>query len=107
MINVDELSDMIKNSLSKIQNVKVCGEIGKIVKSSKQHLYFELKSTNAIVSCVAWASSSLQIESGQAEVVVRKMDFYPPYGKIQTVVSNVEQLKDETFTYCCATKMRI
>ena len=96
MINVDELSDMIKNSLSKIQNVKVCGEIGKIVKSSKQHLYFELKSTNAIVSCVAWASSALQIESGQAEVVVRKMDFYPPYGKIQAVVSNVEQLKDET-----------
>lgn len=95
MINVDELSDMIKNSLNGIQNIKVCGEIGKIVKSSKQHLYFDLKSQTAIVSCVAWSSSGLQFQSGQAEVMVRKMDFYSPYGKCQAVVSHVEQLKDE------------
>jgi len=96
MISVDEFSTMIKNSLSAIQNVKVHGEIGKIVKSSKQHLYFDMKSKNSIISCVAWASSALEIESGQAEVMVRKMDFYSPYGKCQAVVSHVEQLKDET-----------
>jgi len=96
MISVDEFSNMIKNSLSVIQNVKVYGEIGKITKSSKQHLYFDIKSKTSIVSCVAWASSGLELESGQAEVVVRKMDFYSPYGKCQAVVSNVEQLKDET-----------
>lgn len=96
MICVDEFSDMIKNSLSRIQNVQVCGEIGKITKSSRQHLYFDLKSKNAIVNCVAWASSELEIESGQAEVTVRKMDFYSPYGKCQAVVSHVKQLKDDT-----------
>jgi len=96
MISVDEFSEMIKNSLYTIQNVKVCGEIGKITKSAKQHSYFELKSTNAIVSCVAWASSAIDIQSGQAQVTVRKMDFYPPYGKCQAIVTNVEQLQDET-----------
>ena len=95
MVSVDELTDMIKNSLSRIQNIKVSGEIGKIMKSSKQHLYFELKSKNAIVSCVAWASSEVDVKSGQAEVLVRKMDFYPPYGKCQAIVSNVQVLKDE------------
>ncbi len=94
MISVDEFSDLIKNSLSTVQNIKVYGEIGKITKSSKQHLYFELKSKNAVVSCVVW-SSFIKVESGQAEVLVKKMDFYPPYGKCQAIVTNIEQSNKE------------
>ena len=60
-LTVDEFADVIKNSLSEIHNVEVCGEIGRITKLASGHTFFDLVSCNAQISCVAWSSSKLDV----------------------------------------------
>lgn len=94
-MDVVEFADCIKQTVNSITNVKVKGEVGKITKSSSGHTYFDLIGENARVSCVAWSSYKLQPSQGIAEVIVKKVDYYPPYGRCQAVVCEINHFDEE------------
>lgn len=95
MISVDELTSMVKNKVNSIQNVNVRGEIGKVTKAASGHSYFELMSTRSKISCVVWSTSNIIPETGEAEVLIKQVDFYPPYGRCQAIISTISQLDSD------------
>lgn len=95
MLSVDELTNMVKNKVNSIQNVNVRGEIGKISKPNSGHIYFDLMSQQSKINCVVWKNSNLIPESGEAEVLIRHIDFYPPFGKCQAIISNIVNIDIE------------
>tara|TARA_B100000945_G_C20378757_1_gene596036 strand:- start:233 stop:1537 length:1305 start_codon:yes stop_codon:yes gene_type:complete len=94
-ITVDELAVIMKNSMNNIKNLKVTGEIGRVTKAASGHLYFDLRSTTSNISCVAWSSYNIFVKSGVAELTIKNVDFYPPHGKCQAIVTEVNQCDDE------------
>lgn len=95
-MNVDQLAFMIKSKVNEIKNVTVQGEIGKITVASSGHVYFDLMSKKARVSCVCWSSSNLKASKGGANVSIQSVDYYPPFGKCQAIVNNIECLDDNS-----------
>lgn len=95
-MNVDEFAALIKDRLNALRDVKVVGEIGRVTRASSGHAYFDLKSVHSTISCVAWKSAQVDVDVGQAEVNVSYVDFYPPYGRAQAVIREVQQIRDAT-----------
>lgn len=94
-MNVAEFGNIIKKRLNEIDGTIVKGEIGKIYQSSKGHTYFDLVGEGSRISCVAWSGNHICSKPGVAEVFVKKVDYYTPYGKCQVVVSNIKHLEEE------------
>ena len=89
-ITVDELARDVRERLGAIKNVDVIGTVGRVARPRSGHAYFELVGASARMGCVAWSSSSLHVEEGEARVRVRHVDFYPPQGRCQASVSEFE-----------------
>ncbi|HUK65701.1 MAG TPA: exodeoxyribonuclease VII large subunit [Anaeromyxobacteraceae bacterium] len=94
-LGVGELTRLLRAQLEpRFKDVWVAGEIASLRRQSSGHLYFALKDEEASLSAVVWASQARKVpfalEDG-LEVVVRGfLEIYPPHGKYQLVVQEVE-----------------
>jgi exodeoxyribonuclease VII large subunit len=94
-MDVDDLALMIKGKMNEISDLEVQGELTKITTSSSGHVYFDLLGKNSRVSCVVWASYNQTPEKGAAQVKIRNVDYYGPFGKCQAVVTSVVNVDEE------------
>src|SRR5512138_2841001 len=94
-LSVGELTRDLKAAIKpRFRDVWVSGEVGNLRKQASGHLYFSLKDEEAVLPCALWASQARRvrfaIEEG-LEVVARGfVEIYPPHGKYQLVVQELE-----------------
>jgi exodeoxyribonuclease VII large subunit len=93
-LTVGELAGLIKRTLEEriASPLRVIGQVGNL--SRRNHWYFSLKDDDAVVSCVAWASSTRRFgfvpEEGDEVVATGHVSHYPPQGRTQFYVSGLE-----------------
>ena len=72
------------------------GEITNASRSARGHLYFSLKDSDAAVDCVMWAGAARRLrfepEDGLAVTAAGSLTVYPPRGRLQLVVEQLEPL---------------
>lgn len=94
-LSVGEFTRLLRAQIEpRFQDVWVAGEVASFRRQSSGHLYFALKDDEASLSAVVWASQARRIpfalEEG-LEVVARGfVEIYPPHGKYQLVVQELE-----------------
>jgi exodeoxyribonuclease VII large subunit len=94
-LSVSELTRLVRAAVEpRFKDVWVAGEIASLRRQSSGHLYFSLKDDGACVGAVIWATAARRLPfqpKDGLEVVVRGcLEFYPPHGKYQLVVTEVE-----------------
>jgi exodeoxyribonuclease VII large subunit len=93
--SVAELTRALRNAIEpRFRDVWVAGEIANLRRQGSGHLYFSLKDSEAVLGAVMWASQARRLafalEEG-AEVLARGfVEIYPPHGKYQLVVQELE-----------------
>ncbi len=94
-LGVGELTRLLRVQIEpRFKDVWVAGEVASLRRQASGHLYFALKDDEASISAVVWASQARRIpfalEDG-LEVVARGfVEIYPPHGKYQLVVQELE-----------------
>ncbi|MCH9610835.1 MAG: Exodeoxyribonuclease 7 large subunit [Chlamydiales bacterium] len=94
-IAVSELTFAIKNQLeSRYREVLIQGEISNFKKQASGHLYFDLKDSQAKISCAffknsIWPGMKLPKE-GDSVIIKGSLSVYPPHGKYQIIVRKME-----------------
>jgi len=94
-LSVGELTRQLKNAVEpKFRDAWVAGEVANLRRQASGHVYFSLRDAEAVLSAVLWASQARRVrfalEEG-LEVVARGfVEIYPPHGKYQLVVQEVE-----------------
>lgn len=95
-LTVSQVSELIKQTLeTRIASpLRVVGEISNL--NVRQHWYFSLKDENAVISCVAWASSAKKFgftpADGQEVVATGHISHFGPQGRTQLYVSKIEPI---------------
>ena len=94
-ISVTELTRLLRVAVEpRFKDVWVAGEIANLRRQSSGHLYFSLKDDGACVSSVLWATAARRLPfqpRDGLEVVARgSVEIYPPHGKYQLVVTELE-----------------
>ena len=84
---VEELAQAIRLRVAQVPSATVSGTVGRVSVGPTGHVYFDLHGTSARVSCVAWSSSNVVPTSGPSAVRVQRIDFYPPRGTCQAVIT--------------------
>jgi exodeoxyribonuclease VII large subunit len=93
--SVSELTRLLRAQLEpRFKDVWVAGEVASFRRQASGHLYFTLKDADAAIAAVVWASQARRVpfalEEG-LEVVARGfVEIYPPHGKYQLVVQELE-----------------
>ena len=87
-------------------DVWVAGEVANLRRQASGHLYFSLKDDEAVIGAVMWASQArrlqFRLDEGQEVLARGFVEIYPPHGKYQLIVQEVERgyrgvvLSDET-----------
>lgn len=72
-----------------LSNISVFGEVTNY-KVSGGNAYFDLKDENAMLSCVKFDASSLNIKNGDLITVFGKVNFYVKSGRLNFIVSRAE-----------------
>ena len=93
--SVGELTRALRNAIEpKFRDVWVAGEVANLRVQSSGHVYFSLKDDEAVVGAVLWASQArrakFKLEEGQEVLARGFVEIYPPHGKYQLVVQEVE-----------------
>src|SRR5919197_750183 len=94
-LGVGELTRLLRAQVEpRFRDVWVAGEVSNYRRQSSGHLYFALKDDEASIAAVVWTSQARRVkfalEDG-LEVVARGfVEIYPPHGKYQLVVQEVE-----------------
>ena len=94
-MGVGELTRLLRAQIEpRFRDVWVAGEVANLRRQSSGHLYFTLKDDEAAIGAVVWASQARRVpfalEDG-LEVVARGfVEIYPPHGKYQLVVQELE-----------------
>lgn len=92
---VAELTRLMRVQIEpRFKDIWVAGEVASCRKQSSGHLYFTLKDADASISAVIWSSQARRVpfalEDG-LEVVARGfVEIYPPHGKYQLIVQELE-----------------
>jgi exodeoxyribonuclease VII large subunit len=94
-MGVGELTRALKAAIEpRFRDVWVSGEVGNLRRQSSGHLYFTLKDSEAVLPCALWASQARRVRfdlSEGIEVVARGfVEIYPPHGKYQLIVQELE-----------------
>jgi len=95
VLTVGELTAQIKAAIEpRFRDVWVSGEVANLRRQSSGHVYFTLKDADATLDAVLWASQvrrvRFAVEEG-VEVVARgRVDLWPPRGRYQLVVQELE-----------------
>ncbi len=93
--SVGELTRALRNAVEpRFRDVWVAGEIANLRRQASGHVYFSLKDDEATIHCVLWASQArrtrFQLGDGQEVLARGFVEIYPPHGKYQLVVQEVE-----------------
>jgi exodeoxyribonuclease VII large subunit len=93
--SVSELTRALRNAVEpKFRDVWVAGEIANLRRQSSGHVYFSLKDDEAVIGAVLWASQARRVKfalaEGQELLARGFVEIYPPHGKYQLVVQEVE-----------------
>jgi exodeoxyribonuclease VII large subunit len=94
-LGVGELTRLLRAQIEpRFKDVWVAGEVASLRRQSSGHLYFALKDSEASLSAVLWASQARKVpfavEEGQEVVARGFLEVYPPHGKYQLVVQELE-----------------
>ena len=68
-----------------MSNIAIIGEVTNF-KISGDNAFFDLKDENAMISCVKFGASDLNIKNGQMVQVVGKVNFYIKSGRLNFLV---------------------
>ena len=93
--SVGELTRALRNAVEpKFRDVWVAGEVANLRRQASGHLYFSLKDDEAVIGAVLWASQArklpFRLDEGQEVLARGFVEIYPPHGKYQLVVQDVE-----------------
>jgi len=94
-LGVGELTRLLRAQVEpRFRDVWVAGEVANLRRQASGHVYFALKDDEASIGAVLWASQARRVpfalEDG-LEVVARGfIEIYPPHGKYQLVLQEIE-----------------
>lgn len=91
-LTILQFNTFVKNILDAeefLANIAVFGEVTNF-KMSGGHAYFDLKDENAMLSCVKFGASDLNIKNGDLITVYGKVNFYVKSGRLNFIVSRAE-----------------
>jgi exodeoxyribonuclease VII large subunit len=93
--SVGELTRALRNAVEpKFRDVWVSGEVANLRRQASGHLYFSLKDDDAVIGGVMWASQArrlkFRLDEGQEVLARGFVEIYPPHGKYQLVVQELE-----------------
>jgi exodeoxyribonuclease VII large subunit len=93
--SVGELTRALRNAVEpRFRDVWVAGEVANLRKQASGHVYFSLKDDEAVIGAVLWASQArrmkFRLDEGQEVLARGFVEIYPPHGKYQLVVQEVE-----------------
>jgi exodeoxyribonuclease VII large subunit len=95
-LTVSQLSELIKATLEQriSSPLHVVGQVSNL--SQRNHWYFSLKDEQAVVSCVAWASSAKKFgftpADGEAVLATGHVSHFPPQGRTQLYVTGLKPI---------------
>src|SRR5919201_5827623 len=94
-MGVGELTRLLRAQVEpRFRDVWVAGEVSNLRRQSSGHLYFSLKDEEASILAVVWAAQARRLKFALADglqVVARGfVEIYPPHGKYQLVVQELE-----------------
>jgi exodeoxyribonuclease VII large subunit len=94
-LTVTELTRALRNAIEpRFRDVWVAGEIANLRRQASGHVYFSLKDADAVIGAVIWSSQArkvpFQLAEGQEVLARGFVEIYPPHGKYQLVVQEVE-----------------
>jgi exodeoxyribonuclease VII large subunit len=94
-LSIGELTRAMKNALEpKFRDVWVAGEIANLRRQASGHVYLSLKDDEATIGAVLWVSQARRVkfalQEGQEIVARGFVEIYPPHGKYQLVLQEVE-----------------
>jgi exodeoxyribonuclease VII large subunit len=90
-LTVSELAQLIRTTVEQriASPLRVIGQVSNL--SARNHWYFSLKDDDAVVSCVAWASTAQKFgfvpNDGDEVVATGHVGFFPKNGRLQFYVS--------------------
>ncbi len=90
-LSVNQFNTFVKNILDAeefLSNICVYGEVTNF-KMSGGHAYFDLKDESAMLSCVKFGVSDLNIKNGDLVTAFGKVNFYVKSGRLNFVVAKV------------------
>ncbi|MGC3997417.1 MAG: exodeoxyribonuclease VII large subunit [Anaeromyxobacter sp.] len=93
--SVGELTRALRNAVEpKFRDVWVAGEVANLRRQASGHVYFTLKDDEAVINAVLWASQARKVRfalaEGQELLARGFVELYPPHGKYQLIVQEVE-----------------
>jgi exodeoxyribonuclease VII large subunit len=94
-LSVGELTRQLKGAIEpRFRDVWVAGEVANLRRQASGHVYFSLKDDDAVIGAVLWASQARQVrfalQDGHEIVAHGFVEIYPPHGKYQLIVQEVE-----------------
>lgn len=90
-LSVNQFNTFVKNILDAeefLNNICVYGEVTNF-KMSGGHAYFDLKDETAMLSCVKFGASDLNIKNGDLVTAFGKVNFYVKSGRLNFIVGRV------------------
>ncbi|MDR3665430.1 MAG: exodeoxyribonuclease VII large subunit [Ignavibacteriaceae bacterium] len=94
VLTVSEITKEIKQILEDgFSSVSIIGEISGFKAHISGHWYFNLKDSNAVISCTMWRSMNSNVfftpQDGMKVILTGKITVYPPRGNYQVDVRNM------------------
>ena len=92
-LSVVQYNTFVKNILDAeefLSGLSVYGEVTNL-KISGGHAYFDLKDESAMLSCVKFGASDLNIKNGDLVTAFGKVNFYVKSGRLNFIVGRVAQ----------------
>jgi exodeoxyribonuclease VII large subunit len=94
-LSVSELTRALRNAIEpRFRDVWVAGEVANLRRQASGHLYFSLKDADAVIGAVVWSSQArrlgFRLDEGQEVLARGFVEIYPPHGKYQLVVQELE-----------------
>ncbi len=92
-LTINQFNTFIKNILDAEEFLHGVGIMGEVTnfKISAGNAWFDLKDENAMVSCVKFGASDINIKNGDYVTVFGKVNFYVKTGRINFIAAKVEQ----------------
>lgn len=94
-VSVGELTRQLQGAVEpRFRNLWVAGEVANLRRQSSGHLYLSLKDDEAVIGAVVWATQARRLRfdlaDGQEVLARGSVEIYPPHGKYQLVVQELE-----------------
>ncbi|MDP4115937.1 MAG: exodeoxyribonuclease VII large subunit [Bacteroidota bacterium] len=95
ILSVSQITGLIKRNLEdEYSNITVMGELSGFKPHNSGHWYFNLKDSDAIISCCMWRSLNTQVffkpQDGMKVIVTGRITVYPPRGNYQIDIRTIK-----------------